>query len=73
VLQLATIGGAKHLGLTDRGELKAGYTADFIVLQQDPTQDLAAMNSIETVVQAGKAHQVAELRQRLPALSQTQL
>lgn len=73
VLQLATIGGAKHLGLSDRGELKTGFAADFIVLQQDPTQDLAAINSINTVVQAGKAHQVAKLRELLPALSKTKL
>lgn len=73
VLQLATIGGAKHLGLQNLGELKAGFVADFIVLSQDPTQDLTALNSIQTVVQGGKAHQVAELRALLPALSQTKL
>ncbi|MCT6698051.1 amidohydrolase family protein [Rheinheimera sp. 4Y26] len=73
VLQLATVGGAKHLGLQNLGELKAGFVADFIVLSQDPTQDLTALNSIQTVVQGGKAHQVAELRALLPALSQTKL
>jgi imidazolonepropionase-like amidohydrolase len=73
VLQLATVGGAKHLGLQNLGELKTGFAADFIVLEQDPTQDLTALNSIQTVVQSGKAHQVAELRALLPALSNTKL
>lgn len=73
VLQLATSGGARHLGLTDRAELKAGYRADFIVLAQDPSLDLTALNSINTVIQAGQLHQVGALRALLPALSNSKL
>jgi hypothetical protein len=65
VLTLATQGGARHIGLTDRGQLTLGSRADFIVLQQDPTVDLQALTQISTVVQAGQAHQVSALRAAL--------
>lgn len=69
VLQLATTGGASHLGLTDHGELKAGYVADFIVLEANPLQDLKALNTLHTVVQQGKVWQVEALKAQLSALT----
>ncbi len=73
VLKLATSGGAEHLGLTDYGQLKTGYVADFIVLDANPLQDLNALNTVHTVVQQGKAWSVDELKAQLASLSNLKL
>lgn len=73
VLQLATINGARHLGLTDTGQLAVGYVADFIVLTANPLTDLKALNTVHTVVQQGTAWQVDELKAQLPSLAGIEL
>lgn len=65
VLQLATVGGARHLGLNDAGQLAEDFVADFIALTDNPLSDLAALNTIQTVVQRGKAWQVEDLKAQL--------
>lgn len=54
-LTIATSRAAELLKLSDRGEIKVGKRADLIVVNGDPTADLAAMNSIVQVYQAGEA------------------
>lgn len=73
VLQLATRGGAHHLGLADHGELKEGYVADFIVLASNPIEDLQALNTLHTVVQQGNLWQVEALKAQLSSLSTIEL
>jgi len=73
VLQLATTGGARHLGLTDTGQLAEGFAADFIVLTANPLTDLKALNTVHTVVQQGKAWQVDELKAQLALLADIEL
>lgn len=73
VLQLATVGGARHLDLPDTGQLAAGFVADFIVLSSNPVNDLNALSSVHTVVQQGKAHPVAALKAELAKLSNIEL
>lgn len=73
VLQLATRGGAHHLGLADHGELKEGYVADFIVLASNPIDDLQALNTLHTVVQQGNLWQVEALKAQLSSLSDVEL
>jgi imidazolonepropionase-like amidohydrolase len=73
VLQLATVGGARHLDLTDTGQLAAGFVADFIVLSANPLTDLNALKSVHTVVQQGKAHRVDALKAELANLSDIEL
>lgn len=73
VLQLATVGGARHLDLTDTGQLAAGFVADFIVLSANPLTDLNALKSVHTVVQQGKAHRVDALKAELANLSNIEL
>lgn len=73
VLQLATSGGAQHLGLADHGQLKTGYIADFIVLSSNPLKDLSALNTVHTVVQQGKAWSVDKLKAELASLSDLKL
>lgn len=73
VLQLATVGGARHLGLKDTGQLAEGFAADFIVLTANPLTDLKALNTVHTVVQQGKAWQVDELKAQLSLLADIEL
>lgn len=73
VLQLATVGGARHLDLTDTGQLAAGFVADFIMLSANPLTDLNALKSVHTVVQQGKAHRVDTLKAELANLSNIEL
>lgn len=73
VLQLATVGGARHLDLPDTGQLAAGFVADFIVLPANPLTDLSALNTVHTVVQQGKAWQVDELKAELTTLTNIEL
>ncbi|WP_337841253.1 amidohydrolase family protein [Rheinheimera sp.] len=73
VLQLATVGGARHLDLADTGQLAPGYVADFIVMLADPSQDLSALTGIHTVVQQGKHWSVSELKARLTGLDSVRL
>ncbi|GAA0545352.1 amidohydrolase family protein [Rheinheimera aquimaris] len=73
VLQLATVGGARHLDLTDTGQLAAGFVADFIVLSANPLTDLNALKSVHTVVQQGKTHRVDALKAELANLSDIEL
>jgi imidazolonepropionase-like amidohydrolase len=49
VIRLATSGTAQCLGLSDRGDLRAGNWADLIVLSGDPLADIRQTRSIESV------------------------
>lgn len=52
VLAAATAGGAEMMGLDDRGRLAPGMRADYLVLDRDPLEDIAATRSIREVVRA---------------------
>ena len=52
-LKLATSRSAELLGLGDRGTSEAGKRADLLVVDGDPTRDLAALNDVRLVVVAG--------------------
>jgi len=53
-LHIATQGNARLLGIDDlTGTLEAGKSADFIVLAEDPLEDLLALEHIEHVVARG--------------------
>jgi hypothetical protein len=53
VLRAATSTAAEALGLTDRGILIAGKRADLIVVEGDPTRDLACLEKVRAVMKAG--------------------
>lgn len=44
---------ARHLGLEFKGELKPGFSADIILLEQNPLEDIRNTRSIERVFLAG--------------------
>lgn len=54
VLRAATSTAAEALGLSDRGVLKGGKRADLIIVEGDPTRDLACLEKIRAVMKEGK-------------------
>ena len=52
-LYSATIAPAAYFGLTDRGVIEAGRRADLVLVEGDPTQDIAATRAIRGVWVAG--------------------
>ena len=46
----------EFLGLPKLGTLQAGAPADFLLLGEDPTQDLAALSTLEAVVTQGRLY-----------------
>ncbi len=52
-LRLATSTSAATLGLEDRGTLEPGRLADAVVLDGDPTRDLAALDRVRYVFKSG--------------------
>jgi imidazolonepropionase-like amidohydrolase len=52
-LKLATSRSAALLGLTDRGTIEPGKRADLLVVEGDPTDDLAALDRVRYVIKAG--------------------
>jgi imidazolonepropionase-like amidohydrolase len=53
ILKLATSRSAELLGLPDRGAIEAGRLADLLVVEGDPTTDLAALQRVRMVIQGG--------------------
>ena len=49
----ATSNAAKHLGLSDLGLLKAGYSADFIILDENPLKEIRNTRTIDSVYLSG--------------------
>lgn len=52
----ATRGAAKALRVPDHGELREGAAADLLVFRDDPTKDLAALQTLEAVVAQGRLY-----------------
>ena len=63
VLVAATRGGATAMGRQDDlGTIEAGKIADLVILEADPTTDIANMRQLRYVVRAGVLRSVDELR-----------
>ena len=54
VLRLATSTSAERLGFHDRGRVEVGMRADLLVVEGDPTADLAALQRVQLVVAGGR-------------------
>lgn len=69
VIRSATLVGARSMGAEDeRGTVAEGRLADLVVLDADPTADLAAaLRSIRTVVKRGHPHHRAAFEGRNPS------
>ena len=53
ILLSATSVAAQCIGLEDVGTLEAGNWADFVVLDENPLEDIRAMRAIDAVYVAG--------------------
>lgn len=60
-IRVATSNGADFMRLSDVGRIAPGYRADIVVLQGDPTQNIANIRKVETVFKGGVAHDPAPL------------
>lgn len=63
-LHIATLGNARILGIDDRtGSIESGKYADFIILHENPLEDLRALRHVDEVVIRGK--RIADASERL--------
>ena len=63
VLVASTRNGARAMRRDDDlGTVEEGKVADLLVIRADPTEDIANMRQLETVIRAGHAHSQASLR-----------
>ena len=53
-IRAATVTAAEAIGLSDRGVLAAGKRADLLVVRGNPLADLAALENVRAVIQAGR-------------------
>ncbi|WP_155056763.1 amidohydrolase family protein [Streptomyces blattellae] len=61
-LRSATVHGARTLGLSDQlGTVEPGKLADLVLVEGDPTTDIAAAAAVRQVVVGGVPHTVADL------------
>jgi imidazolonepropionase-like amidohydrolase/Tol biopolymer transport system component len=67
VLRVATINGARYLGLDkDIGSLEAGKLADLVVLDDNPLADVRNSDHVRLVVQNGRVYDARTLDQLAP-------
>jgi imidazolonepropionase-like amidohydrolase len=63
VLVTATKGGATAMGrLDDLGTIETGKVADLVILEADPTTDIANMRQLRYIVRGGVLRSIEELR-----------
>ena len=64
VLKMATINGARALGVSDRlGTVEAGKLADLVIIQGNPLADIRNTRNVRRVIKAGVAYDPAALLQ----------
>ena len=62
VLRIATVNGARALGVEDRlGTIEAGKYADLVVVRGDPLADITVTRNLDLVVKAGEVYIPSEL------------
>ena len=66
VLQIATWNGAKYTGtLQDRGSITVGKRADLVLVEGDPTVNIADIRKVALVIRQGKAYYPSEINEAL--------
>lgn len=67
-LKTSTVNPAQVLGIEDKtGQIKVGYAADLILVEGDPTKDIAALESLSGLIVRGKwydTEMISELKKQ---------
>ncbi|GAB3056363.1 amidohydrolase family protein [Salinicoccus sesuvii] len=61
VIKKATEDACLRMGYENSGRVAAGYTADLILLDKNPLDDLANLLSVDSVIRAGKLHSLRDI------------
>ena len=65
-LQIATLNGARYSGtLHDRGSITPGKLADLVLIDGDPTRDIADLRKVAMVITQGKLLWPTQIHQAL--------
>jgi hypothetical protein len=56
---------AARTGAAPRGRIEVGQRADLLLLERNPLDDLSALDTLRSVVAAGRLHEVHDLEERL--------
>lgn len=65
-LQQATINAAKALNTTDLGDIKEGFTADLLILNENPLSNIENTMKIDRIVKDGNLYTIPELLENIP-------
>ncbi len=68
VLRMATLTSAQVVGASDRGVVAAGKLADMVLIDGDPTRDIADIEKIDTVIKGGKVYDPVKIEAALGIL-----
>ncbi|MFJ8063909.1 amidohydrolase family protein [Psychrobacillus sp. NPDC096426] len=66
-LKAATVNAAKSINLDDIGVIKEGYFADFIILNDNPLDNIKNTKDIHTIVKGGKAYTQEDILSHIPS------
>ena len=68
VLRLATLLSAQVVGANDRGVIAAGKLADMVLIDGDPTRDIADIEKVDLTIKGGRTYEPAKIEQTLGIL-----
>jgi imidazolonepropionase-like amidohydrolase len=73
VLRMATLTSAQVIGVDgSRGVIAPGKVADMILVDGDPTENIADIEKIDTTIKGGKVYESAKIEQVLGIMPRTQ-
>jgi hypothetical protein len=62
VMKMATVDAGRRLGVPDLGKIAVGAPADLLVLERDPSVDIAALGTLRAVIVGGRLLETSALR-----------
>lgn len=71
-LQCATVGAANSLELMELGEIKSNYTADLIILNKNPLEDIKNTLSIHRIIKGGMMYEQQDILTTIPSDEEVQ-
>lgn len=68
VLRLATLTSAQVIGVSDRGVIAPGKLADMVLIDGDPSKNMADIEKVDLTIKGGKTYEPAKIEQALGIL-----